>query len=515
MASPDWGRGVPVAPGGRPNPYNLPADQFSTSIRSGRLHALHYPVSVTGIVLPYAPIRRFLQSDSTDPLRFLLQSVATTFTGFHSYDDVEQWLGLHGYPDQEGEGPYLVPWLGQRKPTHRMGFTLVHTNQGRGFTISCAECHAENLFGRRVIGLSNRFPRANRFFYEGLKAADQVSTDFFAWATEATEGETALYRRFKMNSQFIAAKVPVQLGLDTSLAQVALSLARRARDPWASKAAGVPARGEPLASRVADSKPAVWWTLKFKNRWLSDGSVVSGNPILTNFLWNEIGRGADLRELSRWLENNTDVVRDLTTAVFATEPPPFTDFFPAPEPEQVERGRIHFRKFCTRCHGLYENGQVQYPAHTLVVDVGTDPARFLGMRSLVQLNNLQISKDHGIRVEAQKGYVPPPLNGIWARWPYFHNNSAPNLCAVLTRSEARPKTYWARPANNKAVDFDVRCNGYPRRRVPEGTPEEFLYRAEGEGRSNAGHDEGIFLRDGRELMSNVEKFELIRFLQTL
>lgn len=504
LATPIWDRGVPVAPEGRPNPYALSEDEYRASIRSGRLHALNYPVTVTGILLPYVPIRRFLHSQASDPLRLLLQSVAALFTGFRSYDDVEAWLGLHPYPSQQGEGPYLVPWTGARKPEHRMGFTIIHTPQGRGFSISCAECHSENLFGRRVIGLSNRFPRANLFFFEGLKAAEQVSTDFFAWATEANPGETAMYRRFKNNARFVAAKPPVQLGLDTSLAQVALSLAKRAQN-----------RDEPLAHRVADSKPAVWWTVKYKNRWLSDGSVVSGNPILTNFLWNEIGRGADLAELNRWLELNSDVVRDLTTAVFASEPPKFTDFFPAPDPAQVERGRRHFRQYCARCHGLYENGRVQYPSNTFVVDVGTDPARYLGMRSLQQLNDLQISRNHGIWVEPQRGYVPPPLNGIWARWPYFHNNSAPNLCAVLTRGSARPKTYWARAAVDKTRDFDVRCNGYPRRRAPEGTSEEFLYQAEGEGRSNAGHDEGIFLQNGRELMTNAEKFDLIRFLQAL
>jgi len=50
---------------------------------------------------------------------------------------------------------------------------------------------------------------------------------------------------------------------------------------------------------VADSKPAVWWGLKYKNRWLSDGSVVSGNPIFTNIIWNELVTLNDLTDLKK------------------------------------------------------------------------------------------------------------------------------------------------------------------------------------------------------------------------
>lgn len=516
--TPDWNSAVPIPPGGRPNPYDLPADELIATVRAGRLHALHYPVATTGIVLPYSPIKRFLHAEASDPLRALLQSVASLFTSFHNYDDVENWLGLQTYPPSEGADVYFVPFKNGVKPLHRMGFTVREGNP-KGFTISCAECHTGNLFGRRVMGMSNRFPRANRFFHEGLNAASYVGPGFFQWATEATDAETEMFRRFRKNGELIGTKLPVQLGLDTSLAQVALSLARRSRDAFATPVWPVTVRSEPLATHVADSKPAVWWNVKYKNRWLSDGSVISGNPIFTNFIWNEIGRGANLQDLEQWLAANETVVRELTTAVFNTEAPPFTDFFPAPNRDQVREGEVLFNQYCARCHGQYAHEGsrlvVRYFPQTPVIDVGTDPGRYSGMKSLEQLNELSISKRNNIHVQATRGYVPPPLVGIWARWPYFHNNSAPNLCAVLTAGAARPKTYWARPAEDKSKDFDVNCNGYPRRRPPEGTSEEFLYQSGSEGLSNLGHDEGIFLKDGRELLTNAQKFAIIRFLQTL
>src|SRR5690606_32251456 len=46
------------------------------------------------------------------------------------------------------------------------------------------------------------------------------------------------------------------------------------------------------------------------------------------------------------------------------------------------------------------------------------------------------------------GYVAPPLDGIWATAPYFHNGSVPSIELVLDSSE-RP-TYWRR------VDYDSR-----------------------------------------------------------
>ena len=290
---------------------------------------------------------------------------------------------------------------------------------------------------------------------------------------------------------------------------------------------------------ISDSKPSVWWNLKYKNRWLSDGSIVSGNPVHTNFLWNEIGRGTDLVKLENWLLTNSKIVKELTAAVFATRPPRYETFFgtDAIDIVKAQRGEKHYVQSCQRCHGSYEKGwsridhnllskkellqniQVKYHLQTPVKDVGTDPGRYLGMREFSEdLNRLKISQSIGAVVEPQKGYVPPPLDGIWARWPYFHNNSIPNLCALLTPGAKRPKSYWAGKALRKDRDFDQECVGYP---IGENTPEEwksnsdYFYDSTKEGLSNLGHDERIFMKEGREIYSSEEKLELIEFLKTL
>jgi hypothetical protein len=158
---------------------------------------------------------------------------------------------------------------------------------------------------------------------------------------------------------------------------------------------------------------------------------------------------------------------------------------------------------------------VRYPSQTFVVDVGTDPNRYLGMKSLTPLNDLSISKANHIVIKPQKGYVPPPLVGVWARWPYFHNNAAPSLCAVLTAGNKRPQGYWARAAIDPQKDFDFECNGYPEKPSPAYSSSEYYYNTRREGMSRLGHDEGIFLYHGEEVFTPEEKYQLIQFLQTL
>ncbi|HRO67540.1 MAG TPA: hypothetical protein PL182_08255, partial [Pseudobdellovibrionaceae bacterium] len=399
--------------------------------------------------------------------------------------------------------------------------------------------HSSHLFGKTVLGLTNRFPRANEAFRTALFAIPFYHSRGFQKITHATDSEMALMDRSVKNLRSVGVKKPLALGLDTSLAQVALSLNRRNPDAYATKSDFYERHPRPdrLDRLPADSKPAVWWNLRYKNRWLSDGSVVSGNPVFTNILWNEVGRGADLQEIDAWLDQNPRIIEELTTAVFSAEAPPMTDFFDAEEFDlpRAQEGQKLFNTTCARCHGTYEKAwdradasslskkellkttMVRYHQKTPVIDVGTDPLRHQGMTSLEKLNDLVVSQKQGTVIRPQKGYVPPPLVGIWARWPYFHNNSAPSLCAVLTRGPERPVVYYSGEAKDPKTDFDQDCNGYP---LGAKTPaawktREHRYDTRTKGMSRFGHDEGVFLKNDRELFTPDQKKSIIRFLQTL
>ncbi len=541
MPQADWSRDVEVIEP-RNNIYQLSEYDFEKIVLAGRKHALFYPVTISELLIPYKPINNFFDSAANDPVRRLIFDIVKVASPFQSMAGVYKWLGLHEYPQKvQNETPNAFPELTAYEKSLPMGATVIKTQNGEALTFGCVACHSGNLFGVKVLGLTNRFPRANEFFREGKKLAPYVNTFVFKNILQTTEGERLLMVQSKEAIKFVGAKEPSVLGLDTSLAQVALSLAKRNQDEYATKTtfSHTFPRQNKLSTMVADSKPAVWWNLKYKNRWLSDGSIVSGNPVHTNFLWNEIGRGIDLKNLEVWLEDNTDKIEALTAAVFASKSPRYEKFFGdhSIDVEKAKRGQKHFVQSCQKCHGTYEKAWDQpgassytqvdliqttrtiYHKKTPVKDVGTDPGRYLGMNEFAaDLNRLAISKALGTVVEPQKGYVPPPLDGIWARWPYFHNNSVPSLCALLSQASFRPVTYVAGEAKNKTTDFDQECVGYPLgAKAPQAwkNDPDYLYDTRKEGLSNKGHDERILLNNGQEIYTNEQKFELIEFLKTL
>ena len=535
-APPDWSEGHLVPLGGQANPYQLSPVEWVSSVYAGKLHAQIYPVEITGSLPPYKAIKSLIEDQDKNIFRHWLSQFIQGVSKIKSFDDVEKTLGLHPYPLETDQGVYAVPYPNGARPQSRLGMGLIERHGAEGFTFSCAACHSSRLFGKTVLGMTNRFPRANEFFVQAKRGISVMPPGLFQQFSHATAAETALYEETRKNIRYVRMKLPLTLGLDTSLAQVALSLGQRQNSPWAEKIS-VPAFAKPrdwLENNPADSKPAVWWNLKYKNRWLSDGSVLSGNPIVTNILWNEIGRGVDLQDLSIWLQRNAQVIQELATAAFSSEAPRLTDFFPAEmiDLEKAKAGEKVFKNTCAHCHGHYEKNwsllpdeaplleklktsKVLYPQKTRVIDVGTDPYRRQGMHSLERLNNLQISKDYGITVKAQKGYVPPPLVGIWARWPYFHNNSAPTLCDVLSATPLRAQIYWARPADQPHEDFDPSCNGYPKNLSEDKKLPQYKFDTNRKGLGNQGHDEGIFLKQGKEILSSEDKENLIQFLQTL
>jgi hypothetical protein len=521
----------------RANIYQYPENIWTQVIYQGSKHVMSYPVTVTPLQIPFDTLEQFFNNDTRSPLRLFFYQIAKEVTQFKELDDIYDWLGLHAYPTTSQElGPNIIPHMGELED-HAMGVTIFE-NGARGMTISCAACHSSNLFGTKVIGLTNRFPRANEFFILGQKLLSHTPSLAYQAMFKPTKDELQLFKNSKEAIKHVGLIKPLQLGLDTSLAQVGLSLSKRKEDAYASydKMLAKNPRPNQLTSHPADSKPAVWWNVKYKTRWLSDGSIVSGNPIHTNFLWNEIGRGVDLKKLEKWLKDNPKTIEELTSYVFAAKAPRYNDFFPNKiDIKLAQKGEKLYLNNCRSCHGEYvkawsqsgdltyaqnmETIKVKYHSKTPVIDVGTDPHRYEGMRYFANdLNRLQISKSIGTVVEAQKGYVPPPLEGIWARWPYFHNNSVPTLYDVLTVDHKRPKFYIAVDAQDKAKDFDQLKNGYPH---PNNVRDEYKknkyyhYDATKPGLLNRGHSKMLLNEDGSEKFTHQDKLALIEFLKTL
>lgn len=538
----DWSEEATLVPGEpRENIYNQAPGEFKASVERGYGHALKWPVPITGLIVPYDPLKYFLESDERNPIQELVYRLSQKRIPFKDMQGLYDWLGLNPFNDEDATGIYRIPYPDGVKPDYPMGASLIKTEQGLGLTFSCATCHTASLFGKTVMGLTNKRVRANEFFVMAKQYIPHVPSPLFKWGTNATEDERLMFRRTKYNLPAIGAVRPQVLGLDTSLPQVALSLSRRGGDEYATRSSfyeNFPRKNK-LDHYVADSKPAVWWNLKHKTRWLSDGSIISGNPVFTNFLWNELGRGTDLKELEAWMRENPQAISDLTAAVFATKPPRWTDFFDASTLNlaRAKRGQALFNESCKKCHGEYQKAwdgenadtligadlfattKVVYFKRTPIRNVGTDPQRAEGMKAFAdRLNELAISKWMKTVVEPQDGYVPPPLEGIWARYPYFHNNSVPNLCALLTKASERPKEFYQGPAVDPETDFDSECVGYP---VGDQIPVEWKKEEDARfdtskpGLRNTGHEEMFLNADGSYKLSETERLDLIHFLKTL
>lgn len=538
---PTFSSDIAIPETGRANIYELPENTFRASIAAGRTHAVQYPVEATGILFPAKATLSVLKMNESSRGFDLIKTLLQLTSDFKNFTGFWDWLGLHPYPKEKGIGIYQAPHTREKEMGLPMGVSLIHRRSSEGFTLSCAACHSAELFGKRVIGMTNRFPRDNLFFIKGKEVVSRVPAIGFGVLLNSTFDEMLMYGESRKRLRSVDLKRPEAIGLDTSLAQVALSMAKRAKTPLAERTvfnANHP-RTTIISSVVADSKPAVWWNLKYKNRYLSDGSVVSGNPVFTNFLWNEIGRGIDIPDLEKWLEQNPKIVQELTAAVFAAESPKYTDFF-GPNSinvERAKRGQEIYAASCAKCHGsqtknwsvdpaalqpgalITDTFQSRYFEKTPVRNVGTDSGRYLGMQALADsLNPLEFSKKFGIKIEPQKGYVPPPLDGIWARYPYFHNNSIPNLRALMTPPEHRPIAFWMGRAVDKNRDFSTRDVGYPLgSAVPAEWKEDttYLFDTRKKGLSNVGHYEGIFRVNGVEKYTDQDKSDLIEYLKTL
>jgi mono/diheme cytochrome c family protein len=537
----DWSREATLTPGeNRRDIYRVGPDALQRLATAGIGHALVWPIDVSGVLLPWPPMATLLDPDTDNPTTRSLQDLARRGLGFGTTPEMYDWLGLaahDGAPLAFGN----TPWPDWVQPGDRLGAGVIDTAWGEALTFSCATCHVAQVFGRTVVGMTNRSAQANEFFHAATTFFPALTPEFFQETTGATDLETELLVRTQQRLGAVGMVLPQARGLDTSLAQVSLSLARRNQDPDATFNLDLQDEPRPnaLATTVADSKPAVWWTMKHKTRWLSDGSIVSGNPVFTNFLWNELGRGTDLVELRAWLDANPLVIEELTALVFATEPPTWSSFFgddSLDEPAAL-RGEALFTAHCASCHGTYEKGwslpgadalspaerlattRVVYHAQTPVMDVGTDLLRAQGMAAFAEgLNELAISQWMETVVEVQTGYVPPPLDGIFLRYPYLHNQSVPTLCDLLVPASQRTPVFWMGPSDNPDTDFDARCVGFP---VGDAIPETWRATPRAEfdtaraGMSNQGHDAWLTAADGSPLLSEVERMDLIEFLKTL
>jgi hypothetical protein len=177
---------------------------------------------------------------------------------------------------------------------------------------------------------------------------------------------------------------------------------------------------------------------------------------------------------------------------------------------KASRGEVVFNATCASCHGTHTGVSPGYP--NLVIDraeVGTDPIRAERFRS-TEANYLNASWFGQPPLTSTGGYLAQPLSGVWARAPYFHNGSVPDLLGVLELAE-RP-TRWKR-AGSELSDYDTDRVGFRYETVdtapdPNTREGRLVYDTTRAGMGNGGHRYG-------EKLTDAERSDLLEYLRGL
>ena len=353
-------------------------------------------------------------------------------------------------------------------------------------TANCLGCHAAWLRGKLVIGLGEV---STDFTTEG--AADPVAMAGLMVSGDARTEVAKLAGRMRA-----LERVRTRTAGANPADHIAAVLFAH-RDPktlaWSD---------EPLIPIADDEAIPVdvpaWWLLKKKTAMFHTGA----------------GRGDQARIM---MTASVMCVDDVATAkaidsyfpdirayLMTLEPPKYPGTI---DGKLAARGKQTFEARCSKCHGTYGEGGKYQSRIVSLAKVGTDPklAEHAGQFA-APFTSWFNSSFYGelARLEPGLGYVPPPLDGVWATAPYLHNGSVPNLAAVLDSSLRLPRTAIVRGRDA----YDLVTVGWPNRAPDDDTGSRWIYDAGAPGYANTGHTFG-------DKLTPAERSAVIEYLKTL
>jgi mono/diheme cytochrome c family protein len=269
--------------------------------------------------------------------------------------------------------------------------------------------------------------------------------------------------------------------------------------------------GDPIAEPIVTSDPPPWWRVHKKHALFYNGMARGDHrgtmSAATSVCVDSVPRAQEVDEMFKDINAFIESIR----APIYGRP---IDATLAATGEQV------FLRDCAMCHGIYDANEVDesYPNLLIPLDViGTDPVvANAGVIHTPELVDWYNGSFYGQITPLEPndpfpGYMPPPLDGIWATAPYLHNGSVPTL-DLLLNSGARP-TYWKR-VDYDSTNFDEEAVGWPWIEVEtpqaEAPPAEakFIYDTTYWSQSNKGHRFGDHLSDE-------ERRAVLEYLKTL
>jgi hypothetical protein len=299
-----------------------------------------------------------------------------------------------------------------------MGLHVAPGLLGKGIGTDCLLCHAGRVAGQTVVGLGNSALDLQGLFDELYPADGQRL-------------------RFPIDFSNVRGTIdPVSpVAFLMEFRDLELNL-------------GKPAKLEYFKDLASD--PPAWWLLKKKRTRNWTGSIDAGSTRVDMATLLSPFNGGE------YIRKQEPAFADIHKFILGVEAPRFP--FPI-DRKAAAKGRELFTERCARCHGKYGPGG-SYPNKVVpLATIGTDPllAEALTDRLVDHFNRSWLGREKGpggkpIRVVAHRGYQAPPLDGVWATAPYFHNASVPTVYHVLN-SKARPRRF-TRSYGGEKEDYD-------------------------------------------------------------
>jgi hypothetical protein len=319
----------------------------------------------------------------------------------------------------------------------------IASNGVKVVSTNCFNCHAEHspADGSLIVGLGNTTADNTQDVAQQFGLIDNVVKLRYNTNSPEWKAYFPLSRGFTTISPFIKTDTRGVNPADKIFA--ALSAFRDAKDlTW------LPQAQFAIPQAVIPTDVPAWWLMHKKNALYYDG----------------LGRG-DFARLSmatamvsmldsaeaRKIDNNFPDVMAYISSLRAPK-------FPNPIDQTLSlKGKGIFNITCAKCHGTYE-ATPTYP--NLLVDlqtIRTDSALansyFTNPQYHTWFNSSWFNKGaNAAQLLPNRGYVAPPLDGIWATAPYLHNGSVPTLDDLLNSAQRPAK--WSRSFDPKA-DFDA------------------------------------------------------------
>ncbi len=356
---------------------------------------------------------------------------------------------------------------------------------------NCLQCHSQEFNGKLVIGMGNSLSDYTTDHSGTARLLEKFLT--------TGAGNNSKYDAAKNFIQSIEAVSPY-LVVETKGVNIADRLAVLLvahRDPKSFR--WLDSSQLPIPEELIPTDVPPWWLLKKKHAMFYNGF---GRGDFGRFLMaSNLLTVTDTSEAAEVDKHFNDVL----AWIYSLQPP----VYPKPiNTKLAESGRLVFEASCTGCHGTYgkdaDYPNLLIPGKTIQTDSLLYSSNYSSLQFVNWFNQSWFTTgDHPAKLVPFKGYIAPPLDGIWATAPYLHNGSVPNL-ETLLNSKLRPK-YWSRDFKNPQYDID--SPGWKYKEEAAAVNKD-TYNTTLKGYSNTGHTFG-------DNLSNEERTALIEYLKTL